>query len=155
MSVSNKQRKNKTRSHDANKRRFGRSAKIRKFKKGNYVYLYSRAAKSGPSNKFNFKWSGTFQMTEKLSELNYELRGHHEKKFIVHVHRLKLCQNTVNQKPNPVPKWWSKTKHRGNNSTRVNQQIVISRSALPFYSLVRNNSFDRGSLSASSSTMKK
>jgi hypothetical protein len=97
--------------HEANKRRQNRGAKIRKFKKGNYVYLCNTATKPGPSNNFYFKWSGPFQVTDKLSDLNYELRGHHEKKFIVHVHRLKLRQSTVNQKPNPVPKWRRKTEH--------------------------------------------
>jgi hypothetical protein len=117
------------------------------------MFICITATKPGPSNNFYFKWSGPFRVTDKLSDLNYELLGHHERKFIVHVHRLKLCQGTVKQKPNPVPKWRRKTKHKGDNLSRVNQETEISRSAISSYSLVRDNSLDRGSLSAPSSTI--
>jgi hypothetical protein len=152
-SVRNKRRKSNRRLHEANKRRYDRCAKIRNFKKGDYVYLYNTATKPGPSNIFYFKWSGPFRVTDKLSDLNYELLRHHERKFIPHVRRLKLCQGTVKQKPNPVPKWRRKTKHKGDDLSGMNHETELSRSAILSYSLVRNNSFDRGSLSAPSNTI--
>jgi hypothetical protein len=81
--------------------------------------------KPGLSNNFHFPWSGPFWVIDKLSDLNYELLGHHERKFIVHVHQLKLCQGTVNQKPKPVPKWRHKTKHRGDDLSGMNNETDL------------------------------
>jgi hypothetical protein len=124
-SVRNKRQKSNRRSHEANKHRYDRCAKICNFKKGDYVYLYNPAMKPGPLNNFYFPWSGPFRVTDKLSDLNYKLLGHHERKFIIHVHRLKLCQGTVNQKPNPVPKWRRKTKHRGDDLSGMNHETDL------------------------------
>jgi hypothetical protein len=65
-------------SHKGNKTRYDRRAKMRQFKKGVFVYLYNPAVKPRHSRKFHFPWSGPFQITAKLSDLNYELLGHKE-----------------------------------------------------------------------------
>jgi hypothetical protein len=79
--------------HEANKRRDDRFTRIHKFKKGDSVYLCNRATKPRPSNNFSFKWAGPFRVTDNLSDLIYELSGHHDEKFTVHVNRLKLSEH--------------------------------------------------------------
>jgi len=56
---------------------------------------------SRDSKKFHFSWTGPFQVTAKLSDLNYELLGHNDRKFIVNINRLKPCNRAANRKSNP------------------------------------------------------
>jgi hypothetical protein len=76
--------------HRANKSPYDREVRTRTFKEGDYVYLYNPAVKPGLSKKFHFLWSGPFQVTAKLSYLNYELLHNQGRKFVVHVNRMKL-----------------------------------------------------------------
>jgi len=75
--------------HQSNKRLYDRRAKLRSFEAGDRVYLYNPAVKPGRSKKFHFPWSGPFKITAKISDLNYEILDHGNKKRIVHVNRLK------------------------------------------------------------------
>jgi hypothetical protein len=63
-------------SHHANKARYYLLAKVRQFKKAEFVFLYNPAVKPRHSRKFHFPLSGLLQITAKLSDLNYELLGH-------------------------------------------------------------------------------
>ena len=57
--------------------------------------------KPGRSKKFHFPWSGPFKITAKISDLNYEILDHGNRKRIVHVNRLKgaHCSDTREAKP--------------------------------------------------------
>jgi hypothetical protein len=60
-------------SHLKNKRLYDRKAKVRSFQRGDIVYLYNPAKKLGKCFKFHKYWTGPFQITAKLSDLNYEI----------------------------------------------------------------------------------
>jgi hypothetical protein len=90
------------RAHRANKERYDRKARVLTLKEGDYIYLYNPAVKPGRSKKFHYLWSGPFQVTAKLSDLNYELLGNQGRKFIVHVNRMKLCHRDISPEPNPA-----------------------------------------------------
>jgi len=66
--------------HQNNKRLYDRRAKLRSFEAGDQVYLYNPAVKPGTSKKFHFPWSGPFEITAKISDLNYEILDHSNKK---------------------------------------------------------------------------
>ena len=75
--------------HQTIKRYYDRRAKRRGFKTGGWVYLYNPAEKPGLTRKFFKPWSGPFQITAKVSELNYEILGKNDRKSVVHINRLK------------------------------------------------------------------
>jgi hypothetical protein len=91
------------RSHLNNKWLYDRKAKQRIFQQGDIVYLYSPAKKPGKCTKFHKFWTGPFQITAKLSDLNYEITSMNHKKR-VHENRLKKAYPEI-WKPGPkVPK---------------------------------------------------
>ena len=61
--------KSNKKSHQDNKRLYDRRAKLRKFKVGDIVYLYSPAMKPGLSRKFNKPWSGPHKITRVVTHL--------------------------------------------------------------------------------------
>jgi len=77
--------------HQTNKRCYDRRPGHREFKLGEWVYLYNPARKPGLSRKFCKPWSGPFQITAKVSDLNYEILGHKDRKMVLHVNRLKAA----------------------------------------------------------------
>ena len=77
--------------HQTNKKFYDRRAKTRGFVKSDFVYLYTPATKVGQSKKFQKFWTGPYQVTRKISELNYEIADRDDKRSIVHVNRLKRC----------------------------------------------------------------
>jgi hypothetical protein len=64
------------------------------------IYLYNPALERGFSKKFAKPWSGPWQFTKKISELNYEIMDQKGKRQVVHVNRLKKCFNSELWKPN-------------------------------------------------------
>jgi hypothetical protein len=90
-------------SHLNNKRLYDRKAKPREFKVQDLVYLYNPAIKPGLSKKFAKPWSGPWQITKKISELNYEIIDQKGKRQVGHVNRLKKSFNWELWKRN-----WSK-----------------------------------------------
>ena len=74
--------------HQNNKRLYDRRAKLREFKVGDLVYLYSPAMKPGRSRKFNKPWAGPYKITKVVTHLNYEIVEHNDKKQTVHINRL-------------------------------------------------------------------
>jgi hypothetical protein len=85
--------KNNKKSHEKKIRLYDRKAKVRTFEKGDLVYLYNPAMKPGLCRKFHKPWTGPYKITAKLSELNYEIVCLTDKKFVVHVNRLKRSYN--------------------------------------------------------------
>jgi len=79
--------------HQRNKRFYDRKAKARQFEENDLVYLYSPAMKAGLTRKFKKFWSGSYQVIRKISELNYEIVSQDNRKQIVHINRLKRCNN--------------------------------------------------------------
>jgi hypothetical protein len=61
----------------------------RNFQVRNFVYFYNPAIKPGLTKKFQFPWSGPFEITRMISDLNYEVADQNVKRQIVHVNRLK------------------------------------------------------------------
>jgi hypothetical protein len=57
-------------SHYNNKRLYDRKAKLREFQVKDLVYLYYPVRKPGLTKKFCSPWSGPFEITRKISELN-------------------------------------------------------------------------------------
>jgi hypothetical protein len=62
------------------------------------VYLYNPALKPGLSRKFANPWSGPWQITKKISDLNCEIMDQKGKQ-VVHVNRLKKSFNPELWKP--------------------------------------------------------
>ena len=68
---------------------------------GDKVYLYNPARKLGKCFKFHKFWTGPFEITAKLSDLNYEITSMGHKKQVVHVNRLKMAYDLKIWKPKP------------------------------------------------------
>jgi hypothetical protein len=94
-------RKANRQSHLNNKRLYDRKAKFRSFQKRDIVYLYNPAMKVGQCRKFRKVWTGPFQITAKISDLNYEIVSQNSKKQIVHVNRLKWAYDPGIWRPKP------------------------------------------------------
>jgi hypothetical protein len=77
-----------------------RKAKLREFKVKDLVYLYHPTLKPGLSKKFAKPWSGQWQITKKISELNYEIVDKKGKRQALHVNRFKKSFNLELWKPN-------------------------------------------------------
>jgi hypothetical protein len=96
-------KKANTKSHLKNKRLYDRKAKLRSFQTGDIVYLYNPARKPGKCSKFHKFWTGPFQITAKLSDLNYKIISMNNKIQVVHVNRLKIAWNPETSKPKQKP----------------------------------------------------
>jgi len=90
------------------RKRRSRKRQSRSFNVGDIVYLYNPARKPGKCFKFHKFWTGPFQVTAKLSELNYEIVSMSHKKQVVHISRLKLVYDTEIWKTKPGPEVNSK-----------------------------------------------
>ena len=77
------------RSHQRNKDLHDRKAKARSFEVNDLVYLYPPVTKQGLSRKFRKSWNGPYQITKKISDINYEITSEANKTQVVHVNRLK------------------------------------------------------------------
>ena len=77
---------------------------------GDNVYLYNPARKLGKCFKFHKFWTGTFEITSMLSDLNYEITSMSHKKQVVHVNRLKMAYDLKIRKPKPNPETSKKRK---------------------------------------------
>ena len=114
-------------SHQNNKRLYDRKAKLRKFQVTDMVYLYHPARKPGLTKKFHLPWTGPFQITKKISDLNFEIADQNGKRQVVHVNRLKKAysfdswKSKQNQRPAKKPRK-SPTKHL-NEDTENEVQI--------------------------------
>ena len=87
--------------HQTNKRYYNRRARNREFQVDEWVYFYNPARKPGLSRKFFKPWSGIFQIMAKVSDLNYEILGHKDRKLVVHVNRLKAAGGYDGREPKP------------------------------------------------------
>jgi len=96
-------------------------------------------------------WTGPFQVIARLSDLTYEILGHNDRRFVVHVNRLKPCHGTANRESNQIPKWPRKTTARGDKVSSAKRDAVITPPAILSYPLAGNISLHRDSLSATSS----
>ena len=85
--------------HQNNKKFYVRKAKKPHFGENDLVYLNIPAMKAGLTRKFRKFWSGPYQITRKISDLNYEIFGQDDRKQIVHINRLKECYNQSLWKP--------------------------------------------------------
>ena len=85
--------------HQNNKRLYDRRAKLREFKVGDLIYLYSPAMKPGRSKKFNKPWAGPYKITRVVTHLNYEIMDQKNRKQTVHVNRLKPAYDPEAWKP--------------------------------------------------------
>ena len=68
---------------------YDKKAKQRNFQLGDKIYLYNPVRKLGKCFKFHKFRTGPFEITAKLSDLNYEITSMSHKKQVVHVNRLK------------------------------------------------------------------
>jgi hypothetical protein len=85
-------------SHE-NKRLYDRKATVRRFEAGELVYLHNPSVKPGLNKEFLNPWKGPFKVTNRLSDLSYEIIGQINKKQVVHIHRLKKAYNQNLWKP--------------------------------------------------------
>lgn len=104
-------------SHLKNKRLYDRKAKLRSFQTGDIVYLFNPAKKPGKCFKFHKYWTGPFQITAKLSDLNYEIISMNNKTQVVHVNRLKIAWN---------PETWKPKQKLENTKIRTEKKITKS-----------------------------
>jgi hypothetical protein len=84
---------NNRRSHESNKRKYDRKAKVRTFEVNDLVYLFNPARKSGVAYKFRKPWTSPFKIVQRISDLNYQIVSKNGKLSVVHVNRLKTCMN--------------------------------------------------------------
>jgi hypothetical protein len=84
--------------YKTSRQKIDRKAKVRRFKVDDLVYLYNPSVKLGLTKKFSRPWTGSYRITKRLSELNYEILGQNNKKQVVHINRLKSC-NLSSWKP--------------------------------------------------------
>jgi hypothetical protein len=108
--------KAKRKSNHNNKRLYDRKAKLHEFQVKDLAYLYYPVRKPGLTKKFYSPWSGPFEITRKISELNYEIADQNNRIQLVHVNRLKRCYNSEIWKPKINPK--VVRKHRRKSKTR-------------------------------------
>ena len=80
-----RRRKEHRKSHENKKKSYERQAKHRQFQDRDYVYLYNSTRKPGLSRKFHKSWAGPFKITARISNLNYEILGHNDRKLAVHL----------------------------------------------------------------------
>ena len=64
-------------------------------------------------------WAGPYQITAKISDLNYKISGHNGRKSIVHLNRLKLAYNDVIKTSNPRPR---RQRREGTRRTSVSSE---------------------------------
>ena len=100
------------------RKRRSKKAKSRSFHVGDIVYLYNPARKPGKCFKFHKFWTGPFQVTAKLSELNYEIVSMSHRKQVVHINRMKLAYDKEIWKPKLGPEVNSKPATRPNKRAR-------------------------------------
>ena len=79
-------------------------AKARSFEVNELVYLFTPATKPGLTRKFRKPWKGPYQITKKISDLNYELVDQRNKKSVVNVNRLKRAYNEDHWNSRPKQK---------------------------------------------------
>jgi hypothetical protein len=96
-------KKTNRQSHLNNKRLYDRKTKLRSFQLEDIVYQYNPARKPGKCFKFYKFWTGSFKITAKLSDLNYEIISMSHKKQVVHVNRLKNAYDPEIWKPKQEP----------------------------------------------------
>ena len=89
--------------HQNNNRLCDRSAKLHTFEAGDQAHLYNPAVKP---------WSGPFEITAKISDLNYKLLDHSNKKLIVHVNRLESASYSDTREVKPSRKRERRTRRR-------------------------------------------
>jgi hypothetical protein len=63
------------------------------------IYLYNTTVKPGLTRKFKRPWTGLYQITRKISDLNCEILGQNNKTQVVHVNRLKKAYGANQWKP--------------------------------------------------------
>jgi len=63
------------------------------------VYLYQPARRPGLSAKYFCPWTGPYQVTAKISNLNYEIQDRKAKRQIVHINRLKAAHDSSLWRP--------------------------------------------------------
>lgn len=80
-------------SHEHRKKLYDKSIHGRPFEKGELVWLHSTVVTRGMSKKLNHPWTGPYQVTERLGECDYRIKGLGRKRklHVVHFNRLKLC----------------------------------------------------------------
>jgi hypothetical protein len=78
-------------------------AKTRSFEVADFVYLFNKARKPGLSKTFHRVWTGPFQITARISDLNYEIIGENGRKQVVHINRLKPAHGSYTQTSKPGP----------------------------------------------------
>jgi len=71
-------------SHKNNKKYYDQRAKPRSFEVADFVYLFNKARKPGLSKTFHRVWTGTCQITTKISDLNYDIIRKNGRKQVVH-----------------------------------------------------------------------
>jgi hypothetical protein len=106
-----------------NKRLYNKRAKWRTFEPGDFVYLFCPARKPGLSRKFNYPWKGLFEVTAKLSDLNYEIRADNGKKMIVHVNRLKAAHAAASKQLAPPIRRKQAGKTRAVDSASAHEEL--------------------------------
>ena len=75
--------------------------KNREFQKGEWIYLYNPARKPGLSRKFHRAWTGPFKVAAKISDLNYEILGQNNRKWVLNINRLKAARGYEVRDSNP------------------------------------------------------
>ena len=68
------------------------------------VYFFTPGTKPDLTWKFRNPWKGPYQITKKISDLNYELVDQQNKKCVVHVNHLKKAYNQDHWNSRPKQK---------------------------------------------------
>lgn len=118
-------------SYLTNRKHYDLRAKQRSFKVAEFVYVYNPAGKPGLFRKFHRIWTGPYQITGKISDLNYEIIGKNGKKQVVHINGLMPALGFYTQESKPRPQREHKTRRNSATSQTSEELTAIQISTLP------------------------
>jgi hypothetical protein len=95
------------------------------------VYLFTPATKPGQTRKFRKPWKGPYQITKKISDLNYELVDQRNKKCVVPVNRLKKAYNQDHWNSRPKQKTVEKSPKQSHDHLHSDDEDEIKIGPFP------------------------
>ena len=107
--------------------------KNREFQKGEWVFLYNPTRRPVLSRKFVKSWSGPFQIRAKISDLNYEILGHNNRKWVVHINRPKAAHGYEARESNPRKTRTNRQRKNAAISHRSEELIEVKLGTRPFF----------------------
>ena len=97
--------------------------------------MFTTSTKPGLTRKFRKPWKGPYQITKKISDLNYELVDQGNKKSVVHVNRLKKAYNQDHWNSRPKQKTVKKSPKQSHDYLQSDDEDKIKIGPFPLVML--------------------